>query len=225
MGQTYDHLSLRERVEIDLWREAGHSLRWIGRHLGRSAATISRELRRNARPTKQWYGSYHGEPTMLWPGAAAAGMPASSWRASRTCAIMSDNALRWDTRPSRSPAGWRTSKVDPLSARVHLPLYLSSLEPEGSLAPPSAPAQEPARPSGPARRLPGQLHQHRLAVAHRPPEANSRKVEGHWEADLMAFSRYGQYVLVIHERFSRLLLVDRLPNKTAGAVLERLHRC
>ena len=38
----------------------------------------------------------------------------------------------------------------------------------------------------------------------------------------MGFSRYGQYVLVLHERRSRLLLVDRLPNKTAAAVLDRL---
>jgi IS30 family transposase len=40
----------------------------------------------------------------------------------------------------------------------------------------------------------------------------------------MAFSRYGQHVLVLHERRSRLLLVNRLPNKTAVAVLKQLHR-
>ena len=40
----------------------------------------------------------------------------------------------------------------------------------------------------------------------------------------MAFSRYGQYVLVLHERCSRLLVVDRLPNKTAAAVLEQVHQ-
>ncbi len=61
MGQTYNHLSLRERVEIELLRSAGHSLRRIGRALGRSAATISRELRRNAKPTKHWRGVYEGE--------------------------------------------------------------------------------------------------------------------------------------------------------------------
>ncbi|MGO4388911.1 IS30 family transposase [Microvirga sp. 2YAF29] len=71
---------------------------------------------------------------------------------------------------------------------------------------------------------PASFIKHRLGLAHRPQEAASRQVEGHWEADLMAFSRYGQYVLVLHERRSRLLIVDRLPNKTALAVLERLHR-
>ena len=61
MGQTYNHLSLPERVKIELWHSAGHSMRWIGRRLGRSASTISRELDRNARPTKQWRASYEGE--------------------------------------------------------------------------------------------------------------------------------------------------------------------
>ncbi|MGO4388910.1 helix-turn-helix domain-containing protein [Microvirga sp. 2YAF29] len=60
MGQTYEHLSLHERVKIELWLTAGHSLRWIGSRLGRSASTISRELQRNARPTKQWRASYDG---------------------------------------------------------------------------------------------------------------------------------------------------------------------
>jgi IS30 family transposase len=51
MGRHYDQLSLRERMEIDLLRRSGWSGRSIALRLGRSASTISRELRRNARPT------------------------------------------------------------------------------------------------------------------------------------------------------------------------------
>ncbi len=54
MGQCYEQVSLRERVEIEILRHSGISMRQIGRALGRSASTISRELARNARPTKQW---------------------------------------------------------------------------------------------------------------------------------------------------------------------------
>jgi IS30 family transposase len=54
MGTHYDQLSLRERMEIDLWRREGLTVHAIALRLGRSASTISRELRRNARPTKQW---------------------------------------------------------------------------------------------------------------------------------------------------------------------------
>lgn len=42
------YLSLVEREEIALLKVQGHSIREIGRRLGRSPATISRELRRNA---------------------------------------------------------------------------------------------------------------------------------------------------------------------------------
>ena len=38
----------------------------------------------------------------------------------------------------------------------------------------------------------------------------------------MAFARYGQYVLVTHERTSRLLSIERLPSKHAPQVVTRL---
>src|SRR5690606_33794459 len=61
MGRRYEHLSLGERVRIELWRSQGFSLRWIGAQLGRSASTVSREVRRNGRPTKRWRSGYEGE--------------------------------------------------------------------------------------------------------------------------------------------------------------------
>ena len=50
MGKTYDQLDIDERYEIYRLREAGASLREIGRMMGRSASTISRELARNLLP-------------------------------------------------------------------------------------------------------------------------------------------------------------------------------
>ena len=43
-------------------------------------------------------------------------------------------------------------------------------------------------------------------LAERPAEVAERRHLGHWEADLMMFSKYGQAVLILHERNSRLLL-------------------
>jgi IS30 family transposase len=45
-----------------------------------------------------------------------------------------------------------------------------------------------------------------------------RSIPGHWEADLMMFSKYGQAVLTVHERTSRLLLGIRLASKVARGV-------
>lgn len=46
----YTHLSHDERVILADWWHSGHTIRAIARHLGRSPATISRELSRNGRP-------------------------------------------------------------------------------------------------------------------------------------------------------------------------------
>ena len=58
MRQKYDHLSREEGVEIYRWHAAGKSARWISEALGRHHGAISRELRRNSKPTKQWPGGY-----------------------------------------------------------------------------------------------------------------------------------------------------------------------
>ena len=62
----------------------------------------------------------------------------------------------------------------------------------------------------------------RRPLSQRPIEALNRNTPGHWEADLMAFSRPGQYVLVTHERTSRRLDVKHLPAKTAELVCQKL---
>lgn len=64
------YLSLSEREEIALLRVQGHSMQEIGRRIGRSASTISRELRRNAATrgggleyratTAQWHAARSG---------------------------------------------------------------------------------------------------------------------------------------------------------------------
>jgi IS30 family transposase len=64
----------------------------------------------------------------------------------------------------------------------------------------------------------------RVSVAERPPDVADRKTPGHWEADLMLFSRYGQAILTVHERKSRLLLATRPPNKAARRVARQLVR-
>src|SRR5882762_4392728 len=58
MGQCYGQLSLEERVEIYRLHAAGRSQNEIASALDRAPSTISRELRRNSRPTKVWTGGY-----------------------------------------------------------------------------------------------------------------------------------------------------------------------
>ena len=62
----------------------------------------------------------------------------------------------------------------------------------------------------------------RVSVANRPKEVADRTTCGHWEADLMMFAKYGQAILTVHERKSRLLLAIRLASKAAHGVARHL---
>ena len=46
-----------------------------------------------------------GNGLTIWRPDAAAGTPGTSWRVNRNLLKMYGNALRWDIRPNRSPAG------------------------------------------------------------------------------------------------------------------------
>jgi len=54
MGKNYDQLDLDERCEIYRLHQPNTSLRKIGRLMGRSAFTISRELERNTLPRGEY---------------------------------------------------------------------------------------------------------------------------------------------------------------------------
>ena len=58
MGHCYTHLSLDERIEIYRLAANGLSVRRIAAAIGRHASTISREIRRNSKPTKTFSGGY-----------------------------------------------------------------------------------------------------------------------------------------------------------------------
>jgi IS30 family transposase len=62
----------------------------------------------------------------------------------------------------------------------------------------------------------------RRPLAERPDSAQDRQTPGHWEADLMLFRTYGQAVLTLQERHSRLLLATRPPGKAAGPIAATL---
>lgn len=62
----------------------------------------------------------------------------------------------------------------------------------------------------------------RVPIAKRPALVAARTEPGHWEADLMIFGRKARALLVLHERISRFTTVQRLPDKTAATVRDRL---
>lgn len=223
MGRRYEHVSQRERVRIELWRTEGRSRRWISQELGRSASTISRELLRNGRTTKQWSGSYDAER------AHSLALRRRRWDARFKLARQPDlrDRVRNDLAMGRSPeqiAGrlaLEQGRTLISYESIYRFIYHRSAQKDywHRLLPraKSRRGRLGRRGGSPASRM-----SRRRPIAQRPVEAEDRRIPGHWEADLMAFSRYGQYVLLTHERSSRLLTLERLPDKTAATLRKRL---
>lgn len=223
MGKHYNQLSLGERMKIELLREQGLSLRGIGTHLGRSASTISRELRRNAQPTNQWRGSYEGE------------------RADH----LANRRRRWDARfkLARQPdlratvrkhlaMGWSPQQVAGWLTRKHGRTVISHESIYRYIYHRSAQKdywhrllpRAKFRRGAPGRRggSPVDRIKRRRPLNERPSVASERQEVGHWEVDLMLFARYGQAVLVVHERLTRFTRIFRQPSKAAKPVIDRL---
>ena len=69
---------------------------------------------------------------------------------------------------------------------------------------------------------PALLIKDRVPVHERTPQALDRRQAGHWEADFMLFARYGQSILVLHERTSRLTTLVRTDTRKAEPTAQLL---
>lgn len=223
MGTSYVQLSLRERVEIELWAGAGRSARWIGRFLGRSGSTISRELKRHSGRTRQWPGGYDGE--------RAHGLGARRRRWDARHKLARQPALRAQVRDCLA-MGWSPEQIAGRLALEHGRTIISHESIYRYIYHRSAQKDYWHKLLPRAKHRRGRMQRGgrsalstikaRVPLSQRCPQANDRRTPGHWEADLMLFSRYGQAVLATHERSSRLLTMERLANKSAQGVIERL---
>lgn len=101
MGTHYTQLSLDERCEIVRLHAGGVSLRGIGRHLGRSGATISRELRRNSGTSVGYKVSW----AMIQAKARKCRKLYKLQRSSALRETVLERASRWDSLQNRLRGG------------------------------------------------------------------------------------------------------------------------
>ena len=221
MGRSYEQLSLDDRCEIARLSANGRSLRQIAAALDRSPSTISRELKRNGGARVGYRPNYANQQSR-----------ARRWKGSR---LERDASLR-DAVIERLASGWSPEQIAGRLAREHGRKVISYESiyrfiyaqlrrsndyrwrrylPRGK----SKRGRRGRRGGSPASFIEG-----RISVAKRPAEAADRNTPGHWEADLMMFAKYGQAILTVHERTSRLLLATRLSSKAAHGVARHLVR-
>ena len=232
MGKrTYGQLGLTERIEIYRLHADGKSLRFIARALERSVSTISRELKRNSKASKKWSGGYdpqRAQELMLRRHARG--------RAHKL-------ELHPDLRKKvfdRLAQGWSPEQIagrlakGPAAARISYESIYRYIYWRAWSFKETLHRMLPRHKHRRGRRLKNGRWStkaifQRVSIHDRPSSVERRTHAGHWEADLMGFSRQGQFLLVAQERMSRRTLLLRQDVKSAqsvadnlGAILERL---
>lgn len=218
MGQDYRHFSLEERCEIARLQAQGHSLRQIAAALDRAPSSVSRELKRNR-------GSDSYKPAMAEDRAKARRWTGSKLDRKEDLRAWVFQALGHGLSPEQVVG--RLARQHGRKIISHETIYRFIY---AQIARHKDYSWRNYLPRAKARRgfrgrkggSPVKFIQNRIPLAQRPPEAEARAVPGHWEADLMLFAKYGQAVLTLHDRTSRILLGQRPPNKSAALVADVL---
>lgn len=218
MGQGYRQFSYEERIEIARLSGEGRSIRAIAAALDRAPSSVARELKRNG-----------GAQVGYNPAYADQQAKARHWIGSKLDrdAVLRDRVLGLLAR------GWSPEQIAGRSGRdgeagigtetIYRFIYAQITRLNDYSWRNYLPHRKARRGHRSMKaRSPASFIAHRVPLLERPAEAADRQTPGHWEADLMAFSKYGQNILMLHERSSRALLAIRLATKQAGPVGQAL---
>jgi len=219
MGQKYEQLSLEQRCTIARHSQAGKTIRQIAAAMDRAPSTIMRELNRNSGTQVGYQAAYAEQQakSRRWKGSRLIREPllqalVLKWLGQGWSPAQVAGRLKKEKRPNvisyESIYRFIDSQIrrtKDYSWRHYLPRGKSKRGWRGR------------RGGSPVDHIEG-----RVAIDRRPTYIHKRRQPGHWEGDLMLFAKYGQAVLVAHERRSRLLVVSRQPNKAAEPVAQRL---
>ena len=210
----YDHITFEEREHIALFHAEGMGLRRIGREIGRSTSTISRELKRNSNKD----GSYR---------------PASAegrylFRRQRERILDQDKASALFVR-ERLYEGWSPESISGWlrNGNEELPYvspetiydWVFSLKEEKLYR--YLPSKKSSKRGRRKRRKTRSMIAGRVSIHDRPEAVNNREEVGHWEGDLMICNRT-RPVLVLKERKSRYVIAAKLNGKTAAETAQAI---
>ena len=225
MGKQYSHLSSEERAVLQVERDRGTSLRAIGRRLGRSPSTLSREVHRSGGPSYSAHQAGEGyqrrrrhcvrrrklvEGTALYAFVHDR-LVLDRWSpeqiATRLCHMHPDDPSQWVSHET-----------------IYAAIYAY---PRGGLKQSLIDALRQGKPRRGRRRTTAAERSwvpEELRIVHRPEAVEQRLLPGHWEGDLIkgAFNR--SCVGTVVERKTLFVILCRMDGCTAEAVLEGFSR-
>lgn len=221
---TYHHLSPEERAFLMLERDRGSSLRQIARQLGRSPATISREIKRNS-----------SSPSYCATDAGRAYKQRRERsvkrrkliRNSELCNIVESRLLNEKWSPEQIAATLKahypeqtSMQVSPETIYAHIYTY-----PKGELRKlfvQSLRGRKSKR--GPRGSTDSCYSSLKIApeqrIGSRPDSISTREVAGHWEGDLIVGAMNQSCVGTLVERKTGFVILAKMQSKSALHVRE-----
>ena len=218
MGRHYEQLTTEERCAISIFQKEGKSIRQIAAALARSPSTIAREIKRNITKTKGYDSCYAQIQTAgrRWKGSKLERRPALR------SSVLDLLTMGWSPQIIAGKLA-REQGCNVISYEsIYRFIYAQIKRTKNYQWRNYLPHKKSKR--GWCGRNSGSLslRKHIVSIHDRPKSILQRCSAGHWEADLMLFSEYGQSVLVAHERYSRMTLLFKLENKAAKTVITQL---
>ncbi|WP_443701388.1 IS30 family transposase, partial [Pseudarthrobacter albicanus] len=219
------YLSLPEREKIADLRSQGTSMQAIGRALGRSVGTISREIKRNSHPVLgyQPYGAHRA-------ATAARARPKDS-------KLAAAGGLR-DYVTDKLRIRWSPEQISKLLIKefpddeqmrvspetIYQALYFQA---RGGLKREVKEALRTGRTRRKKQKSPEErTHRFRdpmINISERPAEVQDRAVPGHWEGDLITGAYNQSAIATLVERTTRYVMLVHLPvDHTAESVRDGL---
>lgn len=224
MGKLYSHLSLSERITIQSRLELGSGLRQIAQLLGRSVATVSRELARHSR------GRYHADVAQH-----LASHKSSLPRAPRKLVVGSalweevlDHLRGGLSPPQIARTLKRMSPRLPATTISHETIYQAIYAmPRGDLRAEVLSllrhSRQKRRPRTRGKDRRGQIA-NMISIHDRPAEIEERLIPGHWEGDTIKGKYNRSAVGTLVERSTLFTVLVKLDGCGADAALEGFSR-
>jgi IS30 family transposase len=214
MEKQYVHLSRAERDEIFRLLKGGISRREIATQLGRSPATISREIRRN----QDYLGYLPDTAERKAAGRRVKGTFKIDRCPELKSALLEGLARRWSPEAIAAFCYGKTTFCHETIYRYiyHAPWAIK----HGLYA--FLWREKPRRTKRRCRKSRSKI-QGRVSIHKRSDHINNRNHYHHWEADLMHFKKQKHNLITAIERKSRFLLIVNNPDgKGAAGVAQKL---
>jgi IS30 family transposase len=209
-------ITLEERYAINVMRKQRYSIRAIARELQRAPSTISRELRRNLRPT----GRYVPDIAHSYATARRRRSRRNARIGSETWAVV-DRYLRLDWSPEQVSGFLRDEGILRISHEAIYVHVWADKRSGGDLWTHLRQAKKRCRKRYRSRdwrgRLAGKRH-----ISERPAAVEERCEVGHWEIDTVMGNEHGRNsVVTLVERATGFLVMGKLARHCAADTVTR----